>query len=370
MRGMPRPAAVLASAGLALLLTACPGDPEPEPVRTPDLPTDAWTEIAPGGDTVCSRGTDYAYWVRGGSTNKLVVDFFGGGACWNDSTCSVADAIFTDSVEPIRAAVESGGEGTGIYNLGHPDNPFADWYHVVIPYCTGDIHWGDNLQVYNPGANSFTIEHKGAVNARAVLDWIAEEFNRPEQVFVTGCSAGSYGSILWSAHLQNLYPDADVVQFGDSGAGVITEAFFEDSFPQWNAEPAFPAWIPDLDPARNELLEQQLPDLYVGIADHYPDAKFSQFNTLGDTTQVSYFEYMGGGGSAEWTEGMLESVAEIEDRAPNFCSYTTGDDYHCIVTRDRLYDEEVDGVRLIDWIGDLLAGDGGASVACEECTGL
>ncbi len=353
------------------LLAGCPEpDPEPEPLRFPDLPTDAWTEFNPGGETVCSRGTDFAYWVRGGTENKIVVDFFGGGACWNQTTCSIADAIFTDSVEPIRESVDAlsdGAVGTGIYNLEHEDNPFTDWYHVVIPYCTGDVHWGNNTQVYAPGPGSFTIEHKGAVNARSVLDWIYEEFNRPEQIVVTGCSAGSYGSVMWSAYLQEQYPDAQMLQFGDSGAGVITESFFNDSFPQWNAEEAFPGWIPSLDPESNDIFDKELADLYVGIGDQYPGAKMSQFNTIADDTQVFYFEQMGGGGGALWTERMLASIANIEARTDNFCSFTAPGDRHCIITRDALYDVESDGVLLIDWLDDLLLEEQPGSVMCEGC---
>ena len=42
--------------------------PETEPettveVQTPEL-GEGWTEIQPGGDTVCSRGTDYSVFVR------------------------------------------------------------------------------------------------------------------------------------------------------------------------------------------------------------------------------------------------------------------------------------------------------------------
>ncbi len=177
---------------------------------------------------------------------------------------------------------------------------------------------------------------------------------------MTGCSAGSYGSILWSAYIAEQWPDAEIIQFGDSGAGVITESFFLDSFPKW---------IDALGPAQQDILGKELADLYVGIGDEYPNAKFSQFNTLADGTQVSYFDFMGGGGADLWTEGMLASIANIESRQDNFCSYLAPGDRHCIVTRDELYEVESDGVPLIDWINGLIAGEGGESVVCEGCEG-
>ena len=39
-------------------------------------------------------------------------------------------------------------------HLIHPEtrtpieNPFADYWHVIVPYCTGDIYAGDKVAVY------------------------------------------------------------------------------------------------------------------------------------------------------------------------------------------------------------------------------
>ena len=61
-----------------------------------------WETIYPGGDTICSRGDEYRFYLRGGDPRKLMIYFQGGGACWNELTCSVADSIFSDRVnEPV-----------------------------------------------------------------------------------------------------------------------------------------------------------------------------------------------------------------------------------------------------------------------------
>ena len=76
-----------------------------------------------------------------------------------------------------------------------------------------------------------------------MLDWVYERFRSPETIFVTGVSAGAYGSIGWAPHIIDHYPDSKVVQLGDCGAGVITDTFFMDSFPSWKAESLIPDWI-------------------------------------------------------------------------------------------------------------------------------
>ncbi len=338
------------------------------------VPTDlepGWNEFLPGGDTICSRGSEYAYWVRPGTVNKVVIDFIGGGACWNAATCGVADAIFEDSVESVRQAVADD-QPNGFYDHENADNPFADWYHVIIPYCTGDIHWGDSVTVYNEGAaNEVTINHKGSVNSRAVLEYVFESFKAPEQILVTGCSAGSYGAALWSAHVMEHYPEAEVFQFGDSGAGIITSTFFSESFPSWNAEQAFPAFIPELDPAQVDIEGMALPDLYAGVANHFPEQWMSQYSTIRDENQYFYYSVMGGGPIDEWTAEMLASIEEIEGRADNFASFIPAGEQHCILPYDNFYTVTANGVKLTDWLRDRVNGTAVTSAKCvgTECDG-
>jgi Pectinacetylesterase len=239
----------------------------------------------------------------------------------------------------------------------------------VVPYCTGDVHWGNAVQTYNPGKDQVVINHKGAVNSRAVLDWVYANFEAPEQILVTGCSAGSYGSALWSAFVMQHYPESQVFQFGDSGAGIITEEFFQDSFPSWQAEDAFPAFIPELDPKKVDILTTALPDLYAGIANFFPDQWLSQYNTTFDENQFFYYSVMGGGSVEEWSQQMQDSIAEIEKRSPNFAAFIAPGEQHCIVPYDNFYTVQADGVLLVDWLAQMLADGSVDSVKCQgvEC---
>jgi hypothetical protein len=339
------------------------GDPN---VKLPEL-AEGWNEFKPGGDTICSRGTPYSYWVRPGKVNKLIVDYIGGGACWNELTCSVADAIFDPDVESVRSRIESG-VATGIYDHDRDDNPFKDWYHVIVPYCTGDIHWGDAVKTYGTGASAVTINHKGAVNSRAVLDWVYTNFSKPEQILVTGCSAGSYGAVLWSADVAEHYNESQVFQFGDSGAGVITDTFFQESFPSWNAEAAFPKQIPELDPSKVDIKEMALPDLYVGIANHYSEQRFSQYNTHQDENQIFFFKAMGGM-EADWSPAMYSAADDTEARAKNYAAFIAPGEQHCIIPYDNFYSVEANGVRLTTWLQNMLDGKPIERVRCQgaEC---
>jgi hypothetical protein len=330
-----------------------------ESAKTPDL-APGWTKIEPGGDTICSRGTPFVYFVHPGTVNRLVVYFQGGGACWSHATCSLPGL-----------AKETAGDGDnpgqapgGIFDLDNPDNPFKDWFFVFVPYCTGDIHWGDNTHTYTAeGEEDVVIHHKGFVNVSAVLDWIGANFEQPEKVFVSGCSAGSYGSIMGAAHIHELYPDVSLYQLGDAGAGVSTEDFVQDSFPNWDVADSRPDWIPAPDGSWAEV--SSLADLYIPVADYYPDDRWSQYNAAHDDIQTLFYRAMGG--RDDWGELMLASMQEIQDSAPNFHSYTAPGAIHCITGNDIFYSREVEGVKFSDWVDAMVNDEAWDDVMCTDC---
>lgn len=354
---------VIVAAALSGLTAGCKGTGAPVPSLAP-----GWNEIVPGGETACARGTEFAYFVRPGTVNRVIIHFVGGGACWSDATCADPETYFTDSVEPMRETVRRNELNKGIYDHENPQNPFKDWYHVVIPYCTGDIHWGDNLVTYGQGDDQVTIHHKGAANARAALAWVYANFSAPEHVLVTGCSAGSYGSAMWAPHVMNHYRSSRVTQFGDSGAGIITEEFFEKSFPSWRAEGAFPTFIPELDPARINVRQLDFPDVYAAVGKHFPAQRVSQYNTAFDENQSFYFQAMGGSDVQEWSSRMFASIAEIKSRTPNFASFIASGEQHCTLPSDHFYTVNVEGRLLTSWLRDLVDRASVESVTCKECT--
>lgn len=330
--------------------------------------TSGWNIMYTGGSTICSRGTKYGFGVYKGSVNRIVVDFEGGGACWTHTSCSVSGALFKENVEDSFKLARQG-YSLGIYDKQNTANPFKDWYHVFIPYCTGDIHWGNQLTTYkdSSGGNSFQIHHKGAINVKEVLKWIYANFSAPEKIFVTGCSAGSYGSLMWSSYLAKQYPSTKIYQFGDSGAGIITQTFMKDSFPQWNALQASPTWIPALDITKVDLMSKDMSYLYVSAANYHSNQLFSQYNTLFDETQVFYYQAMGGSSSADWSKKMVASVDTIIKQAPTFRAFMLDGKKHCILPYKELYTYSVNGVKLVDWLTDMVNDKPIQTQRCATC---
>ena len=77
--------------------------------------------------------------------------------------------IELSTTKRLTDAIVASGYSPGFYDLDNPDNPFNGWTLVHIPYCTGDIHWGDNVVEYT---DDLTIHHKGQVNFKVVMEWV------------------------------------------------------------------------------------------------------------------------------------------------------------------------------------------------------
>jgi len=314
-----------------------------------------WQRIEPGGDTSCSDGSAYRYFVHQGDPAKLLVEFEGGGGCWSATTCELD--IYTRRITTDPELARQQGQLQGIYDRANPDNPFRDFTHVYVPYCTGDLHWGNAVKNYVGTLGPYSIRHRGAANAASAVNWAFANVVAPSQVAVAGCSAGGYGATLWAAHILARYPGASAVQLSDSAAGVAPAGFFQTLLPAWEIGSAWPGFIPSLALDRIDAARFSLTDLYSGIAGHYPLAAFSQYNTQQDTTQTFFYSLTRGAlvTPEEWSARMQEQLALIRGANANFAAYTAPGTQHCVITRPEFYTTQVGGVRLSEWVRRLLA---------------
>lgn len=356
-------------------------------VVSPAVP-DEWTMITPPeqvpyGDRVlepiCSRGTPWVYFAKRGTVNKLLVYYQGGGACWDGLTCGDILPTFKQTAGPGDNPANA---TTGFADLSDPDNPFRDWNIVFVPYCTGDVHWGDAVVQHLPDSDSATIHHKGRINAAVAEKFAREHFVHPDQVFVTGSSAGSYGAVVNALFLQeDAYPSTPFAVLGDGGNGVITEEFLENDLAKWGIEENLPDWIPGLD---KPLTELKASDLWTEAAHFYPQSRFANYSTAydgGQGGQVGFYNIMLSGDnildwlrwwrpSCEWNQEMRTLVQESAIQAPDNYRYYIGvGSRHTVWGSDKVYTDTTGGVpTVVSWLRAMLDGTSDwTNVECNDC---
>ena len=337
---------------LILVLCACRPAATPTAERTTSaLPAiealpEGWTKIEPGGETRCAHDTPYAYWVRPGSTNNLFVYFQGGGGCSDAETCRQSENYKGEVTDNDNPDFTIG----GIFDLNNPANPFNDYTMLFVPYCTGDVHAGNRVVTYTPDSGEpFDIYHRGFVNASAAFEWVYANFEQPDSIFMSGCSAGALGSMLYTPHVIRHYPETAVTQLGDSGGGLVLHIEW-DIADDYDAGQYFPDWIPGMqeDIAKTFTVAKY----YNALAKYYPDYTFAQYNSAADKIQTRY--YVADGGSADDYPATLQaSLDAVAEHADNFRFYTAQGDHHCVLKTTKFYTEENNGIRVRDWVADL-----------------
>ena len=328
-----------------------------------------WEKISLAGETMCADGSPYSIFVHRGSSNKLVLDFMGGGACWSAETCGAINATYSRKVPDVIGKWLPSADG--IYDRTRSENPFRNDTHVMVPYCTGDVHWGSDDHLYNsPNTGNTLIHHRGAINAKAALDQtLAQLATNPSQVFVTGCSAGAYGAIWWTPYIKKLFPQSKMIELGDSGAGILSEAFRRNGFQNWKIERSIPRWIPGLDLADDEVLRVTMPQLYGAISKELPNVRFSQFNALNDIIQRYFYKEMGGN-QFTWSGQLRQGMNESGTLSRDFTYYISPWDTHCIIPYAEFYGDArtpQQNQSFPAWFDSVLNSNTPINEPCADC---
>ena len=183
-----------------------------------EMAADKSTFVFPGGATQCIFGSPYAFQVIPGKSDKLLVYFQGGGACW-DKASTLIDPLCTTDISKQSPV--------GIFDRLNARNEFKDYTIVMGSYCSGDI-WAGNV-VHDYSKNGKPVTQVGYLNAKATLDWVRKQqasgalSSVLSNLVVMGCSAGSVGTQLWAnTVLEKLqYKTAAIVP--DSYAGIFPD---------------------------------------------------------------------------------------------------------------------------------------------------
>ncbi len=315
---------------------------------------------------ICSGGTPYHYFVKRGSTNKLVMYYQGGGACWDYNTC-IYVGTFDPDVNP-SGTDNPNNVSTGFADLANPNNPFKDWNIVFVSYCTGDIHFGDSLPFY-AGSGGHSIHHKGWHNARTAEKWAREHFLAPEEIFVTGSSAGSYGAFFNAPLHHEVWPDSKFSVLGDAGNGVITTPFLTTNFPIWNFNSHLPVEIPGV--AEAIIDGTGIPAYTEAVASYYPNTAWGHYTTSYDGGiggQTGFYNVMLNlqpldllawpswwNASCAWNGVMVQQAHDTATNVPNNYRYYIGTgSRHTMYGSDKVYTDTTGNVpTIVDWINAM-----------------
>jgi hypothetical protein len=294
---------------------------------------DGWTKHTfdpdGGNGPICIAGTPFSAFTRAGNPSKLLIFEQGGGACWQDFyNCNV---LSEDQEPPAPRA--------GIWDFDSPDNPFADYSIVYMPYCDGSVFSGDN-DVFDlawqafiegelglpPGTGPPIRFHRGLRNQSAGMDLARATFPNARRITVAGSSAGGVGVAGFAPFLVRfLYGNtAMLTVFNDAGPVTVNLDAVDDI--------AVIQWRLDNDRTIREAF----------------------YETDGDLTNRFFLDLLfdpAGFRDLVVTEHGLLNAAH-PNRYKRFI--VAGDTSHTALQTPLFYSQTADGVPLNEWTDDFL----------------
>ena len=323
---------------------------------------------------VSSDGKEVHAGFRKGTENKLVILLFGGGVSWNEFMAARPNSVYGN---PDKISFYACGDGglvadlaarIGIHTLSKKEsNPFRNWNMLAIPYTTGDFHCGTGDFPYTAlDGSKQVLHHHGYTNYRAAIQETMKHIgHNPEQILVTGFSAGGFGTALLTDDVMRTFPNCnDVTSYVDSGFMI---------YPGW-PEVARNVWK-----APKEIAERIHSDnitldcLQALKQDHGDRVKIAFSCSTRDAALSEYINYVEKDqlyadkeSGIKFQKELKQMCDALQQAIPNIALYifdtpdenaakkAEGLTKHCIGAADKMV---VEGITAAQWLWDAVCGN-------------
>jgi hypothetical protein len=347
--------------------------PDVTPITGTTADTWAWV---PFDQALCRDGTSTGIGVNmhSGAT-KLMIFLEGGGACFNALTCIGNPSHFDQTdFTTLTTTGYIGTSGSGVFDRSDPANPVKDWNFVYVPYCTGDVHAGDNPAGTVVG--QFEVDgglkpqaFVGYRNIGLYLDRVVPTFAGATQVLLTGVSAGGFGAAANYGRVAKAFGSVPVTLLDDSGPPMDSPHVAQCESSEW-----LQLWGLDktlLADCGSSCANDGhfLIDYVKHAAAMYPGAPMGLVDSTGDAVITSFFGFGADDCTMDVQETADDFTAGLQDIRSQLAGNSNFGAYIFSGTRHTTLESSADldaqtvpaagdagTVALTDWITQLLAG--------------
>lgn len=329
-----------------------------EPITAADK---SWTWVQVAGST-CLNNTETGIGVNlNPDSDKVLILLAGGNACFSNLTCLIT--ANTNGYGESKFDGEKGGlSGIGAFNRNDASNPFKDWNHIYVPYCSGDVFAGDNVATVGSERH-----FKGYVNMGLFLERIVPTFPDAEQIVLSGLSAGGFGAAFNLTRTQDAFGDVPVLALDDSGPPMSNDylhACIQNHFRvTWGLDRTLPKGCPECSAAADgsfmqpymEYIGTNYPDSNFGLISSNEDSTIKQFWGYGENDCASILGAPPGYPMGKFDAGLADA-REMIAPFPNMKIYELDSSGHVWLDKSP-GSVSSGGVVLADWINQMLSDD-------------
>ncbi|HMJ52254.1 MAG TPA: pectin acetylesterase-family hydrolase [Polyangiaceae bacterium] len=335
---------------------------------------------------MCRDGSPTGFYVRYGSVNRLLLYLEGGGACTSLGFCDHNPAnlsqVFAAGGETVLGStfllpgLQQPGTA-GIFDMTNAANPFKDWNQIYVPYCTGDVHFGNKRDAMVTGVTALQ-QFVGYPNMQKFVARIVPTFAGIERVVLAGASAGGFGAGLDFGLVQDSFASVPVAILDDSGPPLSTkylpsclQKIWRDT---WGMDASLPADCTECREADGSGLmnivdywRRKYPLARVALVESVHDEVIRLFFSAGNDNCANNDPILLFLGTLTLTydaNKFQEGLIDLRTRyacSNQFASYYVStlfnDTPHQQIFRDRFYQPIANGstVTVAQWVSDFLA---------------
>jgi hypothetical protein len=338
---------------LALLLAACGGSGG---APTSGFPPGQWTWVPVSG-TMCGDGSPTGIAVNpapADSTDGVVlVVLDGGGACWGSGgfACPWYAEPGPFGAAELEVAVNGGLDAGTILDRRVTSTPFAGATLVFVPYCTGDVHWGDSEPTY-PGYGVW--HHAGKANLEKDVAWLKDHLEQPRKLVVAGSSAGGFGSLLAFDLARAAWPSPGTAGYliDDSGPPLVGSDVGAE-LAGW-----YDSWKLDLtlDPVCGTGCQADLSKVVGALRERHPSDRIALLGSLQDATLSFFFSKT----QDDYQDALLRLVDQSFPASPGTSephAFLVSGSGHALLSG--FEGPTASGTALPEWIRQMVHGEDG-----------
>lgn len=262
-------------------------------------------------------------------SRNLMITLQGGGASW-------------PGLEECKEEVYEKDVYTTEFTTELAERLDQKWNQILIPYCDGSIYMGDNAADYDEDGD-VDHWHWGFRASSAGVALAAKKFPDLERIFITGCSAGGYGTIVLARLIQLNYPEANIYVLNESGPGL----FHPKDRETWDRIKN--AWTLDqLLPSDCESCDGELIYMYEDLLKNNSKLRIGLYSSYEDFVIAEEYLHMT---PEDFRSLLLSASGYLNGKYPdNFKRFFINGNSHCV--EDRNY--QINGTIYWDWICGLL----------------
>ena len=316
-----------------------------------------------------SRNGDYMGYgaLLNPDSDKLLIFLDGGGACFNELTCafnlnSFGEDNFYDRIES---------ENSLILNRINPENQFAGWNFIFVPYATGDVHSGNNASAEVPNGGPDGQAMVGRNNISVILNDLKTYFDNNgglSEIVFAGSSAGGFGVMPNYFQLKTILasgvPTTAIVDAGQLflDENLLTPCLVNQWESLWNLTASLPA---DLNTVVQNDYDYNIQKVYEYSSIKYPEDNFGFLSYYEDGTNTFFYGFgqddcayppAGPISGIEFKNGLIDLQDNLLSQLNNWKVFYKNGTSHVFLS-DSEFDQTINGTTLNQWIQDLRQGN-------------